>query len=60
MKESILNRLEKCEVCGVTYLPENDVCKCPQEEPQVTEWEDAYKQLQWYDKLTELDYANFS
>jgi hypothetical protein len=39
MKVSILNLLETCPVCNKTYLPQNDVCDCP-EEPVVSDWED--------------------
>lgn len=43
-KESMIRLLHTCPICGTTYQPDEEVCKCPepeQEEPKVENWEDV-------------------
>ena len=38
VRESVLRLIERCDECGVSYMPRNgEVCKC--EEPKVEDWD---------------------
>lgn len=38
MKQSILSQVVICPVCHKAYIPDSDVCNCPEaEEPRVSE-----------------------
>jgi hypothetical protein len=43
-RESVLNYIERCDRCGVSYIPTyGEICNCPDgdEEPRVTDYEDV-------------------
>lgn len=52
MRESVLSHIIVCPVCHTSYIEDYECCDCPK--PM---YEDAEKQAEWHDKLTELDHV---